>query len=97
MRVMTQNASMPADLAGQIALAAEHKAALDGGVSALAHDHGDHVGAEVGQAAVGSVTMRMFRLKVSPKGDVDARPASPPPAGLRRLGRVQQQVLEHRH
>ena len=46
---------IPADLLDEAALAEEDEAALDGEIDALADDHGHHVGAEVGQAAVGGV------------------------------------------
>ena len=51
----TEGQQVPADLFCQITLAAEDEAALDGEVDALADDHGHHVGAEVGQAAVGRI------------------------------------------
>ena len=67
---------IPADLFCQIALAAEHKIALDGEVDALADDHGDHVSAEVGQAAVGGVVAEDVPLEgLAEQGNVNARPA----------------------
>ena len=67
---------IPADLFCQIALAAEYEIALDGEIDALADDHGDHVGAEVGQAAVGGIVAENVPLEgLAEQGDVDARPA----------------------
>ena len=95
----TERQQIPADLLGQIALAAEHKIALDGEVDALADDHGDHVGAEVGQAAVGGIVAQDVPLEgLAEQGDINARPAE---IHHRQAGKglgqeLQQQVLEHR-
>ena len=77
MQVMRQKASkIPADLLGQVALAAEDEVALDGEIDALADDHGHHVGAEVRQTAVGGVVAEDVPLEgLAEQGDVDARPA----------------------
>ena len=89
---------IPADLLGQVALAAEHKAALDGEVDALPNDHGDHISAEVGQAAVGGVVAQDIPLEGLPEqGNVDAGPAK---VHHRQTGKglwqkLQQQVFEH--
>ena len=89
---------IPADLLCQIALAAEHKITLDGEVDALADDHGDHVGAEVGQTAVGGIVAQDVPLEgLAEEGDVDARPAEihHRQAGKGPRQKLQQQVLEH--
>ena len=89
---------IPADLLGEVALAAEDKIALDGEIDALADDHGHHVGAEVGQAAVGGVVAEDIPLEgLAEQGDINARPAEihhrQACKGLRQ--KLQQQVLEH--
>ena len=91
---------IPADLLGQVALAAEHKAALDGEVDALPDDHGDHISAEVGQTAVSGVVAQDIPLEGLPEqGDVDAGPAE---IHHRQTGKslgqkLQQQVFEYRN
>ena len=89
---------IPADLLGEVALAAEDKIALDGEIDALADDHGHHVGAEVGQAAVGGVVAEDIPLEgLAEQGDVDARPAEVHHRqACKRLGQeLQKQVFEH--
>ena len=67
---------IPHNLIGQVALAAEDQVALEGEVDALAHHHGHHVGAEVGQATVVHVIAQDVPLEgLTKQGDRDARPA----------------------
>ena len=88
----------PGDLLGKVDLAAEHKVALDQEVDALADDHGHHVGAEVGQAAVGGVVAEDVPLEgLAEQGDVNARPAEiHHRQACKRLGQeLQKQVFEY--
>ena len=82
----------------QIALAAEHKIALDREIDALADDHGDHIRAEVRQTAVGGIVAQNVPLKrLAKERHRDARPAEVDhrQAGKRLGQKLQQQVLEH--
>ena len=91
---------VPGDLPGQVALAAEDEVALDGEVDDLADGHGDHVGAEVAQAAVGGVIAEDVPLEgLAEEGNRDAGPAEIH-VGQALEGQGQEledEVLEHCH
>lgn len=90
---------IPCDLLGQVALAAEHKVALDGEVDAFAHYHGYHVSAEIRQAAMGRVVTKDVPLKGFPKQcDRNARPAKVynRQAAECHGQKLQQQIFEYR-
>lgn len=90
---------IPQRLVGHISLAAEDEAALDEEIDDFADDHGDHIGGEIGQAAVGRVIADDIPLKGLPEeGQVDAR-ESKVHIGKEREGcrqESQQQIFEHR-
>ena len=91
---------IPANLLCQIALAAEHKIALDGEIDALADDHGNHVRAEVRQTAVGGIVAENIPLeRFAEQCDRDARPAEihDRQAGKRLGQKLQQQILKTRN
>lgn len=89
---------IPGNLRAQLAVRTEHEVALDGEVDALADHHGNHVGAEVGKAAVRLVVAQDVPLKgFAKQGQRNAGPAE---AGItqtrkRRGQELQHQVLEH--
>ena len=89
---------IPRDLLAQIALAAEHKIALDREVDALANDHGDHVGAEVRQTTVGGIVAEDVPLEgFAKQGHIHAGPAEihHRQTAERSGQKLQQQILEH--
>lgn len=100
MQVMMQKASTYQPICfAKLPLLRNTKIALDGEVDALADDHGDHVGAEVGQTAVGGIVAEDVPLEgLAEQGNVDARPAEiHHRQACKGLGqKLQQQVLEHR-
>ena len=89
---------IPRDLLAQVALAAEHEIALDGEVDALANDHGNHIRAEVRQAAVGGIVAEDVPLEgFAKQGHIHAGPAEihHRQTAERSGQKLQQQILEH--
>ena len=89
---------IPHTLTQDVALGAEHPASLDEEVDDLADEHGNHVGCEVGDAALLRAVADDVPLKLNAEqGQVDAGETKVPAAEVRKGRRQegQQQVLEY--